>query len=648
MMYGPMRIGGLASGMDIDQIVSDMMRAERMRVDNLYQQKQVMEWQKTDYRDINLKLRSLYNTSFDMKLSSSYMKYKAIGTMSDGTDFDKYFSVSPGAGAVLGDYKVEVQQTASYARLESSKPIAKPLMGKKFEELGLENNQIQITEGNSQFYVTIDGVKKAVSLTDGNYDVTDPEQLKALTENIEKAINAAFGWQGDDVGNTISGIKRVQVKVKDNRLTIEPADNFNKVPIVLSSIKDGEDNPTDNILSNLGFDDGASYRPLNLYTSLKSQLTEDIGEGTISFKINGQEFEFSSSSSLQLILDKINTTADVGVTARYDTLTDKVVLISKETGLGAKIEITEDSGLFNALGFGAEEKDEEGNIITGDNTKSVGQNARIVLNNTIVEKSTNDFTINGMRFNIKELMAAGQTATFRIENDPDAAVDSIKKYVELYNETIDLINGKLSEERYRKFPPLTEEQKKDMSENDIKLWEEKAKSGLLRSDPLLDRIVRDLRYAVSSSVAGLPKEMNSLSAIGITTGDWREKGKLHINEDKLRDAIAKDHETVMQLFNASGDNFSSQGVANQMYDILKDGVADITEKAGGGEFEKVDNSILGKQIRNMDDRIADLEDRLLRTEERYWQKFIAMEQAIQYANQQSLWLASQMNMYTGG
>ena len=129
----------------------------------------------------------------------------------------------------------------------------------------------------------------------------------------------------------------------------------------------------------------------------------------------------------------------------------------------------------------------------------------IVLNNTIVEKSTNDFTINGMRFNIKEAMAADQTATFRIENDPDAAVDSIKKYVELYNETIDLINGKLSEERYRKFPPLTEEQKKDMSENDIKLWEEKAKSGLLRSDPLLDRIVRDLRYAVSSPVVGLPK-----------------------------------------------------------------------------------------------------------------------------------------------
>ena len=30
-----MRIGGLASGFDIDQIVSDLMKVERMRVDTL-------------------------------------------------------------------------------------------------------------------------------------------------------------------------------------------------------------------------------------------------------------------------------------------------------------------------------------------------------------------------------------------------------------------------------------------------------------------------------------------------------------------------------------------------------------------------------------------------------------------------------------
>ena len=625
MLYSPMRIGGLASGMDIDQIVSDLMRAERIKVDKLYQQKQVMEWQKADYRDINLKLRSLYNTSFDMKLTSSYLKYKAIGTMNDGTSFDKYFAVSPGSGAVPGEYKVQVQQTASYARLESSKSIAKPLMGDKliFDAEG----KIEIPEG--KFEVTIDGVKKEVTFG-GIYQESD---INTLAADLEKAINTAFGWQDDENGNTV-GIKRVKVSVTDdNKLAIEPADGFNKVQISLSSVKDDEGNPINDILTTLGFKDGDSYRPLNPHTSLKSQLAEDIGEGTISFKINGHQFEFGSSATLQMIIDKINTIPDVGVTARYDALTDKLVLVSKETGLGANIEIVDESGLFKALGF--------------ENTSASGQNARIVLNGTIVEKTTNDFTISGIRFNLKEVMEKGQEATFRLENDPDAAVETIKKYIELYNETIDLINKKLSEERYRNYPPLTQEQKKEMTEKEIELWEERAKSGLLRSDPLLDRIVRDLRFAVTSVVAGQPAGMKSLADIGITTIDWREKGKLHVNEEKLRSAIAKDPEAVMRLFNADGENTSQKGVATRLYDILKGGIEDITEKAGGGEFQIYDDSILGKQIRDLEDRISSMEEMLLRTEERYWQKFTAMEKAIQYANQQSMWLASQMNMYAG-
>lgn len=621
-MYGPMRIGGLASGMDIDQIVSDLMRVERMKVDKLYQQKQVMEWQKADYREINLKLRSLYNTSFDMKLASSYLKYKAIGTMNDGASFEKFLSVMPGSGAVPGEYKVRVEQTASYARLESSKPIAKPLTGDVLE-LG-EDGKIEISEG--KFEVTIDGVKKEVTFG-GTYQESD---INTLAADLEKAINTAFGWQDDENGNTV-GIKRVKVSVTDdNKLAIEPADGFNKVQISLSSVKDDEGNPINDILTTLGFKDGDSYRPLNPHTSLKSQLAEDIGEGTISFKINGHQFEFGSSATLQMIIDKINTIPDVGVTARYDALTDKLVLVSKETGLGANIEIVDESGLFKALGF--------------ENTSASGQNARIVLNGTIVEKTTNDFTISGIRFNLKEVMEKGQEATFRLENDPDAAVETIKKYIEIYNETIDLINKKLSEERYRNYPPLTQEQKKEMTEKEIELWEERAKSGLLRSDPLLDRIVRDLRYAVASVVAGQPAGMKSLADIGITTIDWREKGKLHVNEEKLRSAIAKDPEAVMRLFNADGENTSQKGVATRLYDILKGGIEDITEKAGGGEFQIYDDSILGKQIRDMEDRISNMEQMLLRTEERYWQKFIAMEQAIQYANQQSLWLMSQMNM----
>lgn len=626
-----MRIGGLASGMDIDQIVGDLMKAERMKVDKLQQQKQVMEWQKADYRAINLQLRNLYNTTFDMKLSSSYMKYSAIGSMSDGSDFDKYFSVSPGAGAVPGDYTVKVEQMADYAKLESSKSITKPLIGKNLAELGLEGNQIKIAKGNNTFDITVDGVRKTITLPEEAYGEygTGGQGLSKLADHMEKAINEAFGWNEES--------KNIKMEFNDetSSFSIQPAKNFNKVPIILNTIKDEEGNTVDDFLSSVGFEDGAAYRPVNPHASLNAQLGR---EGDISFKINGKDFEFAPSASLQTIIDKINTTPESGVRAHYDPLTDKFVLTSRETGQGAVIDMEDDSGLFKALGFDMKET----NTISAS-----GQNARMVLNGTIIEKTTNDFTVSGMRFNITKAMEEGEVATFRVENDPDAAVESIKEYIELYNETIDIINTKLLEERHRKYPPLTEDQKKEMSENDIKLWEEKAKSGLLRSDPLLDRIVRDLRSAISAPVAGLPQGINALSAIGITTQDWKEFGKLHIDENKLRDAIAKDPGAVMRIFNASGDDFNTQGVANRVYDILRGGVRDITDKAGGGEFQKYDDSHLGKQIRDMEKRIDEWEERLWRKEEHYWQQFTRMEQAIQYANQQSLWLMSQMNIYGG-
>ncbi|MFS1517160.1 flagellar hook-associated protein 2 [Bacillus sp. SCS-151] len=60
-----MRIGGLASGMDIDQLVSDLMRTERLPLDKLNQQKQLLEWQRDDYREMNTLLKELDTFIFE-------------------------------------------------------------------------------------------------------------------------------------------------------------------------------------------------------------------------------------------------------------------------------------------------------------------------------------------------------------------------------------------------------------------------------------------------------------------------------------------------------------------------------------------------------------------------------------------------------
>src|SRR5690606_14929166 len=105
-----MRIAGLASGMDIDSIVKDLMRAERMPLDKLKQKKQILEWQRDDYRAINTKLLSFRDKLAQLKLTSNY---RARTTSSSN---DAYVSATATSGASQASYSIsEVTQLASAA-----------------------------------------------------------------------------------------------------------------------------------------------------------------------------------------------------------------------------------------------------------------------------------------------------------------------------------------------------------------------------------------------------------------------------------------------------------------------------------------------------------------------------------------------------
>ena len=63
-----LRVGGLASGIDTDAIVRDLMQVARAPVDRLYRQKQLLSWQQEDYREINKALLAFRDTVFAMRL----------------------------------------------------------------------------------------------------------------------------------------------------------------------------------------------------------------------------------------------------------------------------------------------------------------------------------------------------------------------------------------------------------------------------------------------------------------------------------------------------------------------------------------------------------------------------------------------------
>ena len=149
-------------------------------------------------------------------------------------------------------------------------------------------------------------------------------------------------------------------------------------------------------------------------------------------------------------------------------------------------------------------------------------------------------------------------------SDTKAAKEQITEFVEKYNEMIDEFNKQLKESKYRDYAPLTAEQRKDMSENEQKLWDEKAKSGLLRSDSIIRDGMAKMRETFMGSVAGLgDKFMDSLAEIGITTSkDMKNSGKLVINEGKLDAALEKDPDQVFKMFSQTGDVTVKEQIVN--------------------------------------------------------------------------------------
>ncbi|WP_345242352.1 flagellar hook-associated protein 2 [Pontibacillus salipaludis] len=114
-----MRIGGLATGMDIDKIVGDLMKAERIPLNKMEQEKTWLTWQRDAYRDMNKNFDELERMASDMKFSSVYNTKSTSSSMSDAV------TATADPVASNGNYSIEVTQLATSAINTSSGGITK-------------------------------------------------------------------------------------------------------------------------------------------------------------------------------------------------------------------------------------------------------------------------------------------------------------------------------------------------------------------------------------------------------------------------------------------------------------------------------------------------------------------------------------------
>lgn len=239
------------------------------------------------------------------------------------------------------------------------------------------------------------------------------------------------------------------------------------------------------------------------------------------------------------------------------------------------------------------------------------------------------------------LLQVREAETINVTRDTDKIVDSIKNFVDEYNKLVKTINDYLNEDaNYREYAPLTDEQRKEMSEKQIELWEEKAKEGLLRRDSILSEFLQNMRsvwYETNSSGYAIYQ-------LGIETGEWSTRGQLTLSADgeaTLRNMLASDPTGVMNFFANSVD-----GAAVRVNDVIRN-VANTSSGSPGtlvqlaglkGKASETNNTLYD-QLKKIDEQIERLKNQYEKEKDRYWNQFNSMEQAIANMNSQSAYLA---------
>jgi flagellar hook-associated protein 2 len=246
-----------------------------------------------------------------------------------------------------------------------------------------------------------------------------------------------------------------------------------------------------------------------------------------------------------------------------------------------------------------------------------------------------------------------------VATDTSDVKDLVVKFVDAYNEMITKITDKLSEKRNYDYDPLTEAQKEAMSDDEIENWQSEARKGTLRDDVTLSNITNDLRRAMYEDIEGLGI---SLYEIGIqSSSNYKEAGKLVIDEDKLDTALSERPNEVIELFTKESTTtytsytsrsarYNENGIASRIHDILQDNIR-LTRDNNGNKGYLIDKagletgtdttSDMYNKIRVMDEKIDDLLEMLADQEEKYYSQFAAMESAMSQFSNQSAWLASQ-------
>lgn len=643
-----LRISGMASGIDTDSVVKSMVSNYQAKIDKANQAKQILQWKQDAYRDIIKGVKGLqeyFNPTSDKYILGS----NSMNINTATSDNTSIVSATSTSSAVAGTYSIKVDQLAEQAKITSDKSINGSLIsvGSASDWYGAKLN----ISGASVTPITLSS-----TFTDSNHSgstldevVSEMNSKIAADPSLNGKISASYVKEGNNEYIKFTSTSSMTLSAtKSDGSTLVPSTTVTSGITASSAIGSA-------ISFDLSYDSATASSPITINAS--------------------------STDTLQSLIDQVNSKTNGNVTMSLDDTTGKITFKTKASGSAANLKISNGTNL-GALGI------TQSTPITNTGADAIVEITAPGQATTTTTQTSNNFTINGMNYN---LVNKG-TTNITVTADSDKVVTNIKDFIKDYNTIISTINTKLTEKKNNDYPPLTDAQKESMSEDQIKAWETKAQVGILRNDDYLSNLMSQLRGVFSSPVyssytSGDPTKNSQVAlsfgkygnAVGIDTSkDVTDGGLLVVaDENKLTNAIKNNLEDFKKLFIGAtdnpelsadksyigSDNYMEDGLLKRMDNILRqyvaapglgqDGKYTLSGSMNIFVNKQYDYSSSGYSSKNtLSDQvykqtlvISKLNTQMSDAENRYYKQFSALESAMNSLNSQQSALTS---MFSAG
>lgn len=587
---GNISFGGLASGLDSQSIIQQLMTLESRPLNLLNTQRSRLEQQNEAYRTLNTRISALENAAFELTQLGNVRGRKA-----SSSNNDKLLATA-NANAQTGTFSVEILQRASASVLRTG------------SDAGQGNGFGGVADASDFSGLTLSEINAAnrlsSSLSAGTFSVNG-QSVSILSSDT---LADVFGKISTATGGAVTG--QLLADNSKGGLVVELSSTD---PIAVSK-------GSSNFLSAFKLDT-ASYDSVNdrlqssdAVNSVRSDLLLDnsagqtnlaqtVGSGTLT--INGASISYDASQdSLNSIINRINE-ANAGVTVKFSNLNGGQLTLTN-TDLGPAGIFLSDTGNFaDALGLKAPDS-----IAAGQSAQLRVDGGPIQFFNQNTGLSAEG--LSGVLLDLKEA-EPGSPVEVNVSADTDLAIEKVQNFVTQFNAVTKYIDD------LRNFNPETRQK------------------GLFLADSTVGSIRNRLQQTLFDSVSGLQgnSALGNLSELGISTGAIGAvpgtTSELQLDTAKLRSAIESNPTRVAQLLGAEDTSTGSTGVMGRLKDYLN-GLSSVT----GVLNEKQRSNT--RQMRSLDTRIQTMEQRLEKKQILLENQFTALERTVSrlQTQQQSL------------